>query len=104
MPAVASLPNLVLYTRAGSSLCDEARAAIELTLADRRERGLPVPGVIERDIEADPGLHRRFLERIPVVELGTKRVELVVTLGKMRHLLHEVIDGEGAVVPEATTR
>ena len=104
MPTVAPLPDLVLYTRAGCSLCDEARAAIELTLADRRERGLPLPEFVERDIEADPELHRRFLERIPVVELGTKRVELVVTVGKMRHLLHEVIDGEGVVVPEATTR
>ena len=104
MPAVAPLPDLVLYARAGCSLCDEAREAIELTLADRRERGLPVPGFIERDIEAEPDLHRRFLERIPVVELGTKRVELVVTLGKMRHLLDEVIDGVGAIVPEATTR
>ena len=101
---MAPLPDLVLYTRAGCSLCDEARAAIELTLADRRERGLAVPALVERDIEADPELHRRFLERIPVVELGTKRVELVVTVGKMRHLLSEVIDGEAATVPEATTR
>ena len=104
MPAVAPLPNLVLYTRAGCSLCDEARAAIELTLADRRERGLPVPALVERDIEADADLHRRFLERIPVVELGTRRVELIVTVGKMRHLLSEVIDGEAVAAPEATTR
>ena len=101
---MAPLPDLVLYTRAGCSLCDEARAAIELTLADRRERGLRVPALVERNIEADPELHRRFLERIPVVELGTRRVELVVTVGKMRHLLSEVIDGEAATVPEATTR
>jgi len=101
---VAPLPDLVLYTRAGCSLCGEAREAIELTLADRRERGLPVPALVDRDIEADPELHRRFFERIPVVELGTRRVELVVTVGKMRHLLSEVIDGEGAAVPEATTR
>jgi hypothetical protein len=104
MPAVPPLPDLVLYTRAECTLCDEAREAIELTLADRRERGLPVPGFTERDIETDPELHRRFLERIPVVELGTKRVELVVTVGKMRRLLGEVIDGDAAALPEATTR
>ena len=46
----------------------------------------------ECDIEADPELHRRYLERIPVVELGTRRVELVVTVGKMRHLLAETLD------------
>jgi hypothetical protein len=104
MPAVPPLPDLVLYSRAECTLCDEARAAIELTLADRRERGLAVPDFVERDIEADPDLHRRFLERIPVVELGTKRVELVVTVGKMRRLLGEVIDGDAAALPEATTR
>jgi hypothetical protein len=104
MRNVAPLPQLVLYARAGCSLCDEARAAIELTLADRRERGLAVPDFVERDIEADPELHRRFLERIPVAELGTSRIELVVTVGKVRRLLGEVIDGEAIVRPEATTR
>jgi len=89
---MAPLPDLVLYTRAGCSLCDEAREAIDMVLADRQERGLPVPALIERDIEADPELHRTFLERIPVVELGTNRVELVVTVGKMRRLLHETLD------------
>jgi len=89
---VAPLPDLVLYARAGCSLCDEAREAIELVLADRRARGLPAPALVERDIEADPDLHRRYLERIPVVELGTRRVELVVTVGKMRHLLSETLD------------
>ena len=101
---MAPLPDLVLYARAGCSLCDEARAAIELTLADRRERGLPIPALVERDIEADPELHRRFLERIPVVELGTRRVELIVTVGKMRHLLSEAFDGQTIAAPEATTR
>jgi len=89
---MAPLPDLVLYTRAGCSLCDEARQAIEIVFADRQERGLPVPALIERDIEADPNLHRLFLERIPVVELGTSRVELVVSVGKMRRLLHETLD------------
>jgi hypothetical protein len=95
MPGVAPLPDLVLYARAGCTLCDEAREAIELTLADRRARGLPVPAVVERDIEADPELHRMYLERIPVVELGTARIELVVTVGKLRRVFAEVL-GDGA--------
>ena len=99
---VAPLPDLVLYTRAGCSLCDEAREAIELVLADRWHRGLAVPALIERDIEADPELHRRYLERIPVVELGNQRVELVVTVGKMRHLLADSLDV--APVPSTTER
>lgn len=93
------LPDLVLYSRAGCTLCDEAREAIELTLADRRERGLPVPAFVERDIEADDALHRLYLERIPVVELGNRRVELVVTVGKMRRLLGEALDIPAVVEP-----
>ena len=91
MPNVAPLPDLVLYTRPECSLCDEARQAIELVIADRRERGLPVPAVVERNIEANPTLHRALLERIPVLELADRRVELVVSIGKVRRLMHEVL-------------
>lgn len=90
MPVVAPLPDLVLYARPGCSLCDEARAAIDVVLADRRARGVPVPVLVELNIEADPDLHRSLLERIPVVELGGQRVELVVSVGKLRRLLNEV--------------
>ena len=93
---MAPLPDLVLYARAGCALCDEAREAIELTLADRRGRGLPVPVLVERDIEADPELHRRYLERIPVVELGTARIQVVVTVGKLRRFFAEVL-GDGVI-------
>jgi hypothetical protein len=91
MPGVPPLPDLVLYTRPGCHLCDEAREAIRLVIDDRRSRDLPSPNVVERDIEAEPELHRRFLERIPVLELGDRRVELIVTVGKVRRLLAEVI-------------
>ena len=97
---MAPLPDLVLYSRTGCSLCDEAREAIQLTLADRRERGLSVPGFVERDIEADPDLHRQLFERIPVVELGTARIELVVTVGKLRRLLNEALGTTVAKSPE----
>jgi hypothetical protein len=94
MPTVAApLPDLILYTRPGCHLCDEAREAIEAVLADRRTRDLPVPSVVEIDIESDPELHRRFLERIPVVELADSRIELIVTVGKLRRVFAEVLDG-----------
>jgi hypothetical protein len=94
MPTVAApLPDLILYSRPGCHLCDEAREAIEAVLADRQERDLPVPSVVEVDIESDPELHRRFLERIPVVELAGSRVELIVTVGKLRRVFAEVLDG-----------
>ena len=93
MPIVAApLPDLVLYTRPGCHLCEEAHDAIEVVLADRVTRGMPVPALIERNIEADPELHRRYLERIPVVEIGDQRIELVVTVGKLRRVLAEAIE------------
>jgi hypothetical protein len=93
MPIVsASLPDLVLYARPGCHLCDETRAAIELLLADRRSRGLPVPAVVEHDIDADAELHRRLLERIPVVELGRGRLELATSVARLRRLLADVLD------------
>ena len=85
------LPDLVLYTRPECSLCAEAREAIGLVIGDRRERGLPVPNVVETNIEGNAELHRRLLERIPVVEIGNQRVELVVTVGKLRRLLNETL-------------
>jgi glutaredoxin len=53
-----------LYTRPDCHLCDEARAGLEGLRADGLDFELE-----EVDIEADDELHRRFLERIPVVEL-----------------------------------
>ena len=97
MPSVSQpLPDLVLYARPGCHLCDETRAALELLLADRRSRGLPVPALVERDIEADPELHRRFLELIPVVELGARRLELATSPRKLERLLEDVLDSPAA--------
>jgi glutaredoxin len=57
-------PTVTLYTRPGCHLCDEARAALE-RLRDR------FPFAIEEvDITADDALHRRYLERIPVIALA----------------------------------
>jgi hypothetical protein len=84
-------PDLVLYARPGCSLCDEAREAIRMVVEDRVARGLATPNVIERNIEDDDELHRRLLERIPVVEIGNQRVELIVTVGKVRRLLNEAL-------------
>jgi glutaredoxin len=56
--------RLVLYGRPDCHLCDEARAGLEQLHRD---------GVVfeldEVDIESDDGLLRRYLERIPVIEL-----------------------------------
>ena len=93
MTAVTTpLPDLVLYARPGCHLCAETRESIELLLADRTARGLPVPAFIERNIEEDPDLHRQLLERIPVVELGAGRLELATSVARLRRLLADVLD------------
>ena len=53
-----------LYARPDCHLCDEARAGIEQLRSDGLEFELE-----EIDIESDDELLRRFLERIPVIEL-----------------------------------
>jgi glutaredoxin len=59
-----STPTLTLYSRAGCHLCDEARAALE------RVRARSPFSLHEVDITTDDALHRRYLERIPVVSLN----------------------------------
>jgi glutaredoxin len=56
--------RLVLYARPDCHLCDEARAGLERLLADGVSFELE-----EVDIDSDDELLRRYLERIPVVEL-----------------------------------
>jgi hypothetical protein len=93
MPTVTPpLPDLVLYARPGCHLCEETRVAIDQLLADRRARGLTVPAFVERNIEADPELHRQLFERIPVVELGPGRLELATSVARLRRLLSDVLD------------
>jgi glutaredoxin len=54
---------VTLYSRPGCHLCDEAR----ITLERLRAR---IPFALEElDITADDDLHRRYLERIPVIAL-----------------------------------
>jgi glutaredoxin len=53
------MARLVLYTRPGCHLCDDARAVLERI-------GEPFD---EIDIDSDDELFKRYLERIPVVVL-----------------------------------
>ena len=56
-------PRVTLYGRPGCSLCDEARVLLE-----RVQVELPFE-LLERNIDSDDLLLRRFLERIPVVAI-----------------------------------
>jgi glutaredoxin len=65
--------QVILYTREGCCLCDEAR---EVLLRVRAQHDFVLE---ERDIEADEALLGAYLERIPVVTIdGVEAFEFFV--------------------------
>ena len=67
------MTRLVLYSREGCCLCDDAREVLERV---RRRRAFDFE---ERDIDRDDALLRAYLERIPVVTIdGVEAFELFV--------------------------
>ena len=76
--------QVVLYTRDGCCLCDDARVVLErVRLED------PSAFVLdERDIDSDDALHRAYLEQIPVVTIdGEEAFKLFVNEAELRHRL-----------------
>jgi len=70
------MPTVTLYGKPGCHLCDEARAVV-LELRSRRRFDLE-----EVDVSLDPGLHRLYGERIPVLALdGEELFEYFVDAG-----------------------
>jgi len=65
------MTRVVLYSREGCCLCDDARAILERV---RNERPFALE---ERDIDSDDAMLRAYLERIPVVTIdGVEAFEL----------------------------
>ena len=92
MAATPPLPDLVLFTRPGCELCDEARVVIQSLLEDRAARSQPLAHLRERDISTNPDLERELFERIPVVELRGARLELAVSPARLRRFLEAHLD------------
>ena len=77
--------SVVLYSRPGCHLCDDARVVLDRVRAD-----LPFE-LVERDISLDDALHRRYLERIPVVAVdGEDAFDLFVDEAELRRMLGRV--------------
>jgi glutaredoxin len=71
--------RVTLFSRPGCHLCDDARAVLDAV-------GEPYDEV---NIEDDDGLHRRYLERIPVVAVdGDEAFEFFVEESALRARLH----------------
>ena len=76
--------TVVLYSREGCCLCDEARTILR-RLHDREPAAFAWQ---ERDIDSDDRLHLTYLERIPVVTIdGEEAFELFVSEGELRERL-----------------
>ncbi len=92
-PVTATTPEIVLYSRPGCHLCEDARELLEALLAERSSSGLPTPPLLERSIETDEALHRRYVFVIPVVAFGGRELELATSPAKLRRFLAEALDG-----------
>jgi hypothetical protein len=90
--------TIVLYTKPGCGLCDEARAILEDLLAERAAGGRPIAPLEERNILTNEAWERAFFVEIPVVEVGERRLTLATSAARLRLLLAETLDG----VPTAT--
>jgi hypothetical protein len=89
----ATPPEIVLYGRPGCHLCEDAHVLLDALLASRAAAGLPTPALIERSIEEDDDLLRRYLLVIPVLAAGGRELELATTPSSVRRFLAEVLDG-----------
>ena len=79
------MTQVVLYGKAGCCLCDEARAAVEQVRARHSFE------LREVDVSLDPVMHRRYGERIPVLEVdGEEAFELHVDPADLGRLLGRV--------------
>ena len=92
MAATAPLPDLVLYTRPGCGLCDEAREIVQGLLEDRAARSQPLARLGEKDITSDEALERELFDRIPVLELRGERLDLAISPARIRRFLADHLD------------
>lgn len=75
--------KVTLYGRPGCHLCEDALALLNHLAGEGRALSIN-----EVNIENDPTLHARYLERIPVIEVDGKVVsELVPSLDTLRQTL-----------------
>ena len=66
---------------------------LDALLADRAARGLPAPGVTERNIETDDAWHGRYLFTIPVLAVGDRELALATSTTRIGGFLAEALDG-----------
>jgi glutaredoxin len=74
---------VTIYSRPGCHLCEDALAILERVRADTPFE------LREIDISTDDALHKRYLERIPVVAVdGVEHFEFFVGEPELRRILY----------------
>ena len=68
--------KVTVLTRSGCHLCDEAVADLERYRSSGSPKGEALE-IEERNIESDEDLHRRYMERIPVIMIGERNHQRV---------------------------
>jgi hypothetical protein len=95
---------VVLYGAPGCHLCEDARALVDAHLDARRSSGRAAPPVLVRDIHGDDGLLRAFMETIPVLEVGTARLELATSPARIRGFLDATLGAGPSPEPDVVSR
>ncbi len=79
--------KVILYTREGCQLCDEAAEELQKLQEEIPHR------LVEIDIESDSELLSRYLEQIPVVQVGPYTLKAPFTATNLRVTLSAARDG-----------
>jgi hypothetical protein len=92
MDASRAPDALLLYSRDGCHLCDDAHVILEALLERRAGAGRAAPRVALVDIDRDAAAHDRFHDVIPVIAWGERRLELAISASAIGRFLSEVLD------------
>jgi uncharacterized membrane protein len=83
--------RVTLYTKENCSLCDEVRSHL---ISLEKE----VPHTLQEvDINADPALRKRYLESVPVVQIGPYTLEAPISEIDLKVALNAAADGQTSV-------
>jgi uncharacterized membrane protein len=88
----------VLYTRDGCKLCEQAHQDLD-SLQDEIPHQLVIV-----DIGSDPALHQKFMEKIPVVEIGPYTLQAPFTAQDLQIALAAARDGRHLTVQHSKHR
>jgi Glutaredoxin-like domain (DUF836) len=89
-------PTLVFLGREGCHLCDAARAELQRILEERVRGGRPRLSVRYLDVDADPTLHARYTDVVPVLRLDDAELPLAIRPDAIRRFLAQRVDARFA--------